>query len=503
MSWRETEVAADGTHHRIGEVALYPDRFDAVLKFHAPGLAPVRRGAEAWHIRVDGSPAYAQRFSQTFGFYEGAAAVADDDGWRHIRPDGAPSYAARFAWCGNFQGGRCPVRRADGRYLHITPTGEPAYDRTWRYAGDFRDGIGVVQRDDGRSSHIDRDGRLLHGRWLDDLDVFHKGLARARDTTGWMHVDLAGRPIYRRRFVAVEPFYNGQARVERLGGGVEVIDEAGQTIAEVRPALPDASLEASRLAGWGVGEVLHRGSHGAIYASGPDAVIKSSSNLGAWSREVLLLESLGGAGAPRLVDAFTRSGTGYIVMERIAGATLGRRNRTTPRSPARALAMIRDLAAIVGRVHEFGWIHGDLHPENVMECDGDGSMVLLDFANAVQADANGRWAGEVHWGRWELVPPEQFEGFTVLDRSVDTYALVGLLVYLVLGHGPFPVDVAGLRGQGWSAVREAFRGTRSAPETDGLPVGLRGVVACGLGGGAGTALRYGRGPLGGAGWICS
>ena len=52
-----------------------------------------------------------------------------------------------------------------------------------------------------------------------------------------MHVGPAGRPLYRRRFAAVEPFYNGQARVERFDGGLEVIDETGVRVVELRPAL--------------------------------------------------------------------------------------------------------------------------------------------------------------------------------------------------------------------------------------------------------------------------
>ncbi len=68
--------------------------------------------------------------------------------------------------------------------------------------------------------------------------MFHKGLARARDDGGWMHIRPRGEPRYDRRFAAVEPFYNGQARVERHEGGLEVIDEDGRTLVELRPSLP-------------------------------------------------------------------------------------------------------------------------------------------------------------------------------------------------------------------------------------------------------------------------
>lgn len=252
MNWADIQVAADTTHHVRDGRPIYEARFDEVLKFHAPGLAPVRRGDAAWHIDPSGRAAYARSFRRTFGFYEGLAAVVDDRGWHHVRPCGTDLGVDTFTWCGNFQDARCSVRDHTGRYHHITPTGARAYADNWRYAGDFRDHVAVVQAEDGRSTHIDRDGRFLHERWFLDLDVFHKGFARARDERGWMHIDGGGRPAYGRRFAGVEPFYNGQARVERLDGGLEVIAESGETIVELRPALRSefAALSADLVGYW-------------------------------------------------------------------------------------------------------------------------------------------------------------------------------------------------------------------------------------------------------------
>lgn len=236
MTWRKLAVASDGTHHTHPDGRpAYADRFDLVLKFHEPGLAPVARGESAWHIRDDGEPAYSRKFRRTFGYYEGLAAVCTDDGWHHISPSGEPAYEERYAWCGNVQESRCAVRDLTGSYFHIQSDGYAAYRDRWRYAGDYRDGLAVVQGQHGLSTHIDSSGRLVHGKWFVDLDVFHKGFARARDEDGWTHIAVDGRPRYTRRFAAVEPFYNGQARVERLDGALEVIDEAGNTFVELRP----------------------------------------------------------------------------------------------------------------------------------------------------------------------------------------------------------------------------------------------------------------------------
>lgn len=253
MTWQHLTVAPGGTHHltRAGEPA-YPQRFDEVLKFHAPGLAAVRRGGLAWHILPDGSAAYERRFARAFGFYDGLAAVTAADGWHHVTPDGRDAYSTRYAWCGNYQSGRCTVREPRGHYLHLGPDGQPAYTSRWRYAGDYRDGVAVVQADDGRSTHIDLTGKPIHARWFLDLDVFHKGFARARDADGWTHVDEKGSPAYARRFAAVEPFYNGQARVERFDGALEVLDESGEPVLELRPQRRSelAALSADMVGFW-------------------------------------------------------------------------------------------------------------------------------------------------------------------------------------------------------------------------------------------------------------
>ena len=236
-NWRDYLISADGTHHVCDGRPAYDARFLEVLKFHAPGLAPVLDDSGAYHITPDGLPAYKSRHTRTFGFYERRAAVHSADGWFHVLPDGSPLYSERYAWCGNFQEGRCPVRLPDGRYFHLAEDGTPAYGERYRYAGDFKDGFAVVQSDDGRHSHIGPSGALLHGRWFLDLDVFHKSYARARDEQGWHHVDVNGQPLYQGRYRNVEPFYNGQARVEGFDGSLSVIGESGETLVKLRESL--------------------------------------------------------------------------------------------------------------------------------------------------------------------------------------------------------------------------------------------------------------------------
>ncbi len=130
MTWQELCIAPTNTCHLCKGSPAYQERFDEVLAFHAPGLAPVRRAGKAWHIHPNGQAAYTRRFKRTFGFYDGLATVISADGWHHIVPAGTDLYPQRYAWCGNFQDKRCTVRNGDGKYWHIQINGKPAYSWT-------------------------------------------------------------------------------------------------------------------------------------------------------------------------------------------------------------------------------------------------------------------------------------------------------------------------------------------------------------------------------------
>jgi hypothetical protein len=244
--WQEFEVSPDLTHHIIDKKPAYASRFLSVLKFHAPGLAPVRDHSGAFHIHTGGESAYPHRYIKTFGFYEGLAAVETALGWHHIDFSGQARYLERYAWCGNFQQGYCPVKDFNSSFFHINQQGLKAYPQAFRYVGDFREGFAVVQNQDGLHTHIDVKGHSQHGKWFLDLDVYHKGFAKAKDENGWFHIDFRGSPIYRERYKNIEPFYNGIARVETHHDALLLITEKGETVQTLRKPLQDEFHEVSR-----------------------------------------------------------------------------------------------------------------------------------------------------------------------------------------------------------------------------------------------------------------
>ncbi len=236
--WHISRVSPCRTHHFLPDGPMYKTRFEEVLPFHLPGLAPAKKNAKWFHIGPDGVPVYDQRYTRAFGYYEERAAVQNGNEWYHILTDGNPAYQKRFSWCGNFQNGLCTVRDMDGSYHHILPDGKDAYPERYIYAGDFREGSAVVRLRDGMCIHIDENGISLHEQTYHDLDVFHKGFARACDERGWFHIYRGGKHVYQKRFKEIEPFYNGQALCKDFMGRIVIIDETGSEILEINNGLP-------------------------------------------------------------------------------------------------------------------------------------------------------------------------------------------------------------------------------------------------------------------------
>lgn len=250
-------VSDDGRYHTFADsTPAYPARFDEVLSFHdidnSYQVAPVCLNSQAWHINEIGEAIYPHKFNRTFGFYCGLAAVVENDDWFHILPNGFAAYTQRYAFVGNYQQNIAVVCDKDGFYFHIDKLGQPLYENKWYYCGDFREGIAVAQAENGLSTHIDKQGRYIHSYWFLDLDVFHKGFARAKSDDGWHHIDKSGKPIYTQRYASVEPFYNGFSRVETHFGALQIINEQGNVVRELRAAKNDdfGALSADMVGYW-------------------------------------------------------------------------------------------------------------------------------------------------------------------------------------------------------------------------------------------------------------
>jgi hypothetical protein len=217
----------------MGGVRVFNKTFIEVLKYHAPGLAPVRDETGAYHIDSNGRELYSERYSRTFGYYCNRAAVNDGKRWLHLTEKGVSAYESRFSWAGNFQEDLCPVRDIDQNYFHINVSGHRRYTDNFKYCGDFKDGIACVKLGNGLYRHIDEVGKFIHNREFIDLGIFHKNYATAKDHNGWHHIDKNGKEIYTQRYLSIEPFYNGFALVTQFSGRKIIIDESGRKAIEI------------------------------------------------------------------------------------------------------------------------------------------------------------------------------------------------------------------------------------------------------------------------------
>lgn len=230
MNWQDIKVSSDGTHFLFGGTPLYNNQFIEVLKFHSPGIAPVKDSSGSYHITSLGEALYASRYSRVFGFYCNRATVVKDNSWFHINEHGNTAHTNSFAWAGNFQENLCTVRDTANRYFHIDLNGDKTYEGTFIYAGDFKDGYACVKSDNGYYKHIDTKGNFLNKKEFHDLGIFHKNFATAKDHNGWHHIDKQGNAAYSQRYAAVEPFYNGFALVTQFDNQKTIIDENGKLI---------------------------------------------------------------------------------------------------------------------------------------------------------------------------------------------------------------------------------------------------------------------------------
>ena len=88
MNWKDIKVSDDATYFLYDGNKIFNKNYIEVLKFHAPGIAPVKDETGAYHIDVNGKELYKQRYSRVFGFYCNRASVINDEDWFHIEEGG-------------------------------------------------------------------------------------------------------------------------------------------------------------------------------------------------------------------------------------------------------------------------------------------------------------------------------------------------------------------------------------------------------------------------------
>ena len=171
--------------------------------------------------------------------------------------------------------------------------------------------------------------------------------------------------------------------------------------------------------------------------------------------EQMILPTLTGVHVPRFVanGDFTRQP--YIVMERIAGASLKPRFDAAPLPIIEVGQIGAKVAIALHDLHRQHVVHLDVKPSNVMFRPGavgagdfDGDAVLLDFGLSRHSDLPDLLEEEFElpMGTGPYMSPEQVQ-FIRNDPRSDLFALGVMLYHLATGQRPFgaPDSVHGLR----------------------------------------------------------
>ena len=109
------------------------------------------------------------------------------------------------------------------------------------------------------------------------------------------------------------------------------------------------------------------------------------------------------------------------------------------RDPDDATRYVIDDARRRQLIEKYRVIHNDLHSNNVMRRDYDGSFVLLDFGLAIQDDHAVKSSARQD-GALEYKAPEKWEDEHAITTQSDVYSL-GILIYEALtGRVPFVFD---------------------------------------------------------------
>ena len=127
----------------------------------------------------------------------------------------------------------------------------------------------------------------------------------------------------------------------------------------------------------------------------------------------------------------------YVDMRLIGGSNLGRliRNEGGRILPARAVAIIEQVAAALDSAHRAGLVHRDVKPSNILVAPRDFAY-LTDFGMARAAvDIAGASMGHVPGA---YMAPERFSGAG--DPRADIYSLACVLHKCLTGQQPFPGD---------------------------------------------------------------
>ena len=137
----------------------------------------------------------------------------------------------------------------------------------------------------------------------------------------------------------------------------------------------------------------------------------------------------------RVARFFEANKTAYMVLEYERGQSLKSYRKKHEHIPeATIVSLLAPLLEGLEVVHDSGYLHRDIKPDNIYVRDEDGSLVLLDFGAARQTTVEKSEIGMVVTPGYG--PLEQYAGGGRQGPWTDIYSLGATLFWLITGRKP-------------------------------------------------------------------
>lgn len=126
----------------------------------------------------------------------------------------------------------------------------------------------------------------------------------------------------------------------------------------------------------------------------------------------------------------------YIDMRLVRGQDLHELLKRGSLDPARAVAIIRQVAAALDAAHARGLIHRDVKPQNILVTSIDDFAYLIDFGIAENREETRLTVAGSAIGSFTYMAPERFEDKPTTP-AVDVYSLAAVLYETLTGDPPY------------------------------------------------------------------
>lgn len=171
-----------------------------------------------------------------------------------------------------------------------------------------------------------------------------------------------------------------------------------------------------------------------------------------FEREARILSQLGShAQIPRLLDYFQVNGEFYLVQEYVRGCTLARQiKRHGAMNERQVKQFLAEILPVIDYVHRNRVIHRDIKPPNLIRCQDDGRLVLIDFGavkeQLVRESASTQRTATTHFvGTLGFAPPEQLALRSTY--ASDIFAIGVTCLYLLTAKPPMEFDYDVITGE--------------------------------------------------------